>query len=425
MPDAGKAACPSEMFLRLSGMQLPSSSSRPSDRHLADRPRWPWIALGAWALLAAASVALNTGDPGATGDVGDLLIGPLVGGYAVVGALVCTRRDGRVVGGLLLAVALGGTVAAALYGYGLRAAVSAWMPAWDWALWMAAWLGRPFVMALLLFLPLLFPSGRLPSPRWRIVAAIGVVLIAALTMNNAIEADRGPNWIDSAGRLLRPLVRVLDPTFVLLVCVAIGGLVLRVRRARGVERAQLKWFVYATFLLGIGLILREISLAVERPPGPIDAVGSTITNVMALLGLPVAIGVAVLRHRLYAIDVVIRRTIVYSVLSVTLGGAYLACVLVLRELAQPLAGESGLAVAVSTLAVAALFRPARTWIKTAVDRRFYRARYDASRTLEGFGERLPREIDADAVIGDLCAVVHQTLHPTHVSIWLLDPEKRR
>ena len=140
-------------------------------------------------------------------------------------------------------------------------------------------------------------------------------------------------------------------------CVAISGLVLRLRRARGVERAQLKWLVYAALLLGTGLILLEIAKAVERPPGPIHAVGSTLTDVMLLVGLLVAIGVAVLRYRLYDIDVVIRRTIVYSVLSATLGGAYLACVLVLRELSQPLAGESGLAVAVSTLAVACSVPP--------------------------------------------------------------------
>jgi hypothetical protein len=415
-------------------MQPPSSSTEPSDRHLVDRLRWPWMVLGVWVLLAAASVALNAGDPDATG-VFALLRGPLLGGYAVVGALVCTRRDGRVVGGLMLAVALSGTVAAALHGYGMRAGFAPGWPAWDWALWLGAWLAAPFDLLLLLFLPLVFPSGRLPSPRWRIVAALGVVLIAAFTMNNAIRAEYGPDWFDPAGPLLRALVGVLSPMFLLLVCVAIGGLVLRLRRARGVERAQLKWLVYAALLLATGLILLEISFRVEEipfrvegpsgGPGPIHAVGSTLTDVMLLVGLPVAIGVAVLRYRLYDIDVVIRRTIVYSVLSAMLGGAYLACVLVLRELWQPLAGESGLAVAVSTLGVAVLFRPARTWVGAAVDRRFYRGRYDTARTLSAFGARLQHEFDADTVSRDMRAVVHETLHPTHVSVWLLDPKKRR
>ena len=411
-------------------MRLPSASIPSSDRVLAGRSRWPWIALGVWVLLAAASVALNSGDPGATGDVSHVFIGPLFGGYAVVGALVCTRRDGRVVGGLMLAAALSGTVAAVLHGYGLRAVLTAGWPAWDWALWLADWLGAPdwiaapAAMLLPLFLPLVFPSGRLPSPRWRIVAALGVVLIAANTVSAAVQAEWGPDWIHSTDPLLHTLDNVGLTTFGLLVCVGIGGLVLRLRRARGVERAQLKWLVYASLLLATGIILLAISIAVERPPGPIYAVGSRLTDVMLLVGLPVAIGVAVLRYRLYDIDVVIRRTIVYSVLSATLGGAYLSCILGLREITQPLAGESGIAVAVSTLAVAALFRPARTTIQTWVDRRFYRGRYDASRTLETFSERLAHEVDADAVIGDMRAVINDTLRPAHISVWLRLPERR-
>ena len=411
--------------MRLFSAPLPSS-----DRILAGRPRWPWIALGAWVMLAGACVALNSGDPGATGDVSRVFIGPLFGGYAVVGALVCTRRDGRVVGGLMLAVALSGTGAAVLHGYGLRAVLTAGWPAWDWALWLASWIAAPFTMLLLLFLPLVFPSGRLPSPRWRIVAAIGVALIAANTVSAAVQAEWGPSWIHSTGPLLRTLDNVGITTFGVLVCVGIGGSVLRLRGARGVARAQLKWLVYAALLLATGLILLEISFRVEIsfstevPRRPIYAVGSTLTNVMQLVGLPVAIGVAVLRYRLYDIDVVIRRTIVYSVLSATLGGAYLACILVLGELTHPLTGESGVAVAGSTLAVAALFRPARTAIKTSVDRRFYRGRYDAARTLQSFSERLPHEVDADAVITDMRAVVNDTLQPAHISIWLRARERR-
>jgi hypothetical protein len=412
------------MPVRLDAMQLASSSSRPRDCRLAERPRWPWIVLGAWALLVATSVALNAGDPDATGDVTNLLIGPLFGAYAVVGALVCTRRDGRVVGGLMLAVALSGTLAAALHGYGLRAVLTAGWPAWDWALWLAEWIAAPFAMMLLLFLPLVFPSGRLPSPRWRIVAAIGVVLIAANTISSAIKSEWVTDWLDPTDSLLRTMDSVLASTFIVLVCVSTGSLVLRLRRARGVERAQLKWLVYAALLLAAGLLL-EISLQVEPSADPIFQVGQAITRVMELLGLPVAIGVAVLRYRLYDIDVVIHRTIVYSVLSATLAGAYLACTLVLREVTEPLTGDSGLAVAVSTLAVAALFRPARRRIGAAVDRRFYRGRYDTARTLNAFGARLQHELDADTVSRDMRAVVHETLHPTHVSIWLVDPTNRR
>ena len=202
-----------------------------------------------------------------------------------------------------------------------------------------------------------------------------------------------------------------------------GGLVLRLRHARGVEREQLKWLVYATVLLAIGLTLAGLSGVVQWPG--LDAVGWTIFLVMVTFGLPAAVGVAVLRHHLYDIDVVIRRTLVYSALSATLGGGYLASILGLQALAQPLTGGSGLAVAASTLAVAALFRPARTLIRTAVDRRFYRSRYDAERTLDDFGQRLRHEVDADAVSRDLSTVVAHTLQPAHVSVWLRVAQRRK
>ena len=235
-------------------------------------------------------------------------------------------------------------------------------------------------------------------------------------------------FADPAGSTLATLAGLANVAFALPVGLAVGGLVLRLRRARGVERQQLKWLAYGALLLGIALTLYAIAAWATRPqlgdlpPGapadaplpenlprrrplfsidvPNDRIGAvfaTILLVTAAFGLPGAVGVAVLRHRLYDIDVVIRRTIVYSILSATLGGAYLACVLALREVAQPLTGESGLAVAASTLAVAALFRPARTWIGAAVDRRFYRAHYDTARTLSAFGARLQHEVDADTV----------------------------
>jgi hypothetical protein len=424
------------MTLRLSdGMQLPNSSSQPSDGDLADRPRWPWIALGAWVLLAAASVGLNAGS-GTSGDSGDLWVGPVMGGYAVVGALVGTRRDGQRIGWLLLAVALGATVDAALAGYGVRGNASGSLPADGIARWLTSWFEEPFILGVVLFLPLLFPSGRLASSRWRIVAAFGVVMLATVVVgeafgNDSIELDGNfsePNPMrlaDPAGPILASLAGLASAAFALPVALAIGGLVLRLRHAQGVERQQLKWLAYAALLLGIGLVLLGISSVFEGPGDErIGTVAWTIFIVTAGLGLPAAVGVAVLRHRLYDIDVVIRRTIVYSILSAILAGAYVASILLLREVAQPLTGDSGIAVAISTLAVAALFRPARTWIGASVDRRFYRAHYDTARTLTAFGVRLRHELDADTVSDDVRAVVHETLHPTHVSIWLLDPKKR-
>ena len=455
------------MSARLSGMQLATSSSRPSDRHVADRPRWPWIVLGAWVLLAAASFALQAGS-GTSMYSGELWVGPVMGGYAVVGALVCTRRDGHRVGWLLLALALGVTADAALAGYGLRGGSFDSLRADSMARWLTSWLRESLMLAAALFLLLLFPNGRLASPRWRIVAGLGVVLIAVVVVGEALgnqvialAPDRvEPNplrFADPAGSTLANLGRLAFVAFAVPLVLAVGGLLLRLRRARGVERLQLKWLAYVALLLGIAFTLygifaeASLHLASDLPDGapdgapvpevrevdrrsvfsigvpndPIGAVLATILLVTTAFGLPAAVGVAVLRHRIYDIDVVIRRTIVYSVLSATLGGAYLACILVLRELAQPLTGDSSIAVAASTLAVATLFRPARTWIGAAVDRRFYRARYDAARTVSAFGARLQHELDADTISRDMRDIVHETLHPTHVSIWLLDPKKRR
>ena len=190
------------------------------------------------------------------------------------------------------------------------------------------------------------------------------------------------------------------------------------RRSHGVERQQLKWFAYVGVLMLAALILSALSL-IGHNLYFVGVIGWSAFLALVTFGLPLAIGTAILRHRLYDIDVVINRTLVYGALTATLGATYLGLVLVIGLTL----GTSNLAIAISTLAVAALFRPLRTRIQAAVDRRFYRRRYDAARTLEEFGGRLRDEIDLDALQRELVSVVGETVQPAQVTLWL--PSERR
>jgi hypothetical protein len=214
----------------------------------------------------------------------------------------------------------------------------------------------------------------------------------------------------------------------------VGAVVVRLRRARGDERQQLKWFAYVAALMATGFAVAALSLAIaaaggwdeDNLPTWLGAFGTVgwMTGLLALvLALPVAIGVSVLKYRLYDIDVVINRTLVYGSVTALLAGAYLGLVLLFQLAFSPVTEGSGLAVALSTLAVAALFRPARNRVQRLVDRRFYRGKYDAQQTLEGFAARLREEVDLDALRGELTGVVAETMQPAHVSLWLREAER--
>jgi hypothetical protein len=247
------------------------------------------------------------------------------------------------------------------------------------------------------FVPLCFPSGRLLSPRWRpvwwfalVTTVVGILTLALAPGHLAVDAsiDNPLGVRGTAQQVLEALADVLPYAIVTTLLLVIASLILRFRRSRGAQRLQLKWFTYAALLPVTALALSGIGewLLPEGPGEIVGAIGWTAFLVASAFGIPIATGIAILRYRLYDIDVVINRTLVYGALTATLLGVYVGSILVLRVLLSPLTGDNELAVAGSTLAVAALFRPARARIQAAVDRRFYRPQVrrhaDAGRVLE-------------------------------------------
>jgi hypothetical protein len=349
-----------------------------------------------------------------------------------VGAILAARRPRNPIGWLALALGF----ALVLYPFvamytatGLFVAPGR-LPWVRQVAWIGNWVWVPAQACIALML-LLFPDGRLPSPRWRPVAwtvgvAGGLTLVAAACHPGTLDVASLVKEADVTARLTNPvglaaLGWLLEPfLLVLLVGEAVGAaaLLLRFRRSRGIERQQLKWVAYAALLFGIqqgGVVLGRLAGLVPDTELAWLEVVDTFTFVFFL----VAIAVAVLRYRLYDIDRLINRTLVYGLLTALLAGVYAGAVLVLGQLFGGIADRPpSWAVAGATLAVAALFQPTRRRIQQAVDRRFNRRKYDASRTVEAFATRLRDQVDLDMLSAELLAVVDQTMEPTRASLWL-------
>jgi hypothetical protein len=343
----------------------------------------------------------------------------MVTAFALVGAIVVVKRPENLVGWSLSLAGSGmlfGGVLAAYAELALFAKPEAQLPAGAAAAAIAQGSWVPLMAGVFLVL-LLFPTGRLPSPRWRLVARLVLFAFAAAWVAVAtaprhldppFEAYESPLAPTSSGLYLVSLFALVG---VVLVGVALAAvnLLLRFRRSRGVERQQFKWLAVTAGLLVVTL---PFAAAFNW-----TAVAGAVFG-LELIALPVAVGIAVLRYRLYDIDLIVRRTLVYGVLSAGLTGVYFGVVLGLQQVFSSFAGASDLAIAGSTLAVAALFRPARTWVQALVDRRFYRRKYDAGRTMADFAARLREEVDLDKLRTELTEVVGETMEPAHVSLWL-------
>jgi hypothetical protein len=344
--------------------------------------------------------------------------------YSTVGALVASRRPENPVGWLLCLFALSEGIQhfSAEYAiYALLAHPNS-LPAGEAMAWTSNWI-LPIIIGLSVSYLLLFPTGRLPSRGWRPLAWLTVVFVLVGVISGAFASGpveglgpiRNPLGIDGFPNVYGAVLNIMAS--VLLVAAA-ASVFMRLRRAKGVERQQVKWFAYAAAATVIGLFLAYVIPTAIDTPLWFERAGYAVL-IAVIPTIPISIGIAILRYRLYDIDIIINRTLVYGSLTTTLVALYFDGIVVLQWGFVSLTGErSTLAVVASTLAIAALFNPLRRRIQGFVDRRFYRSKYDARKTLEAFSAKLRDETDLEALSGDLEGVVRETMQPAYVSLWL-------
>jgi hypothetical protein len=361
--------------------------------------RLAWAVFGLAVLLWMAALALNLSRPQdatLSETTGDLVFALTFLPYGWLGAHVVARQPHHLMGWLLCALGLQGGLTPFAFEYAVLGLVThpGAVPGAAATAWLTFW-AAPILLFLLAGLLLLFPSGRPVSPRWRWVlwlAGIGDLLF--MVSNLSLWPLRGAalQGLEPSGGLILVVYSVGTGAGLVAVLAAVVSLVVRFRRARGIERQQLKWLAYAGALAVLGFpLLVALGSAIY-----LSELAADLLTTVLILPIPVAVCVAVLRYRLYDIDRLINRTLVYGLLTALLGAVYTGAVLVLGDVFGGIGGQPpSLAVAGITLAVAALFRPARGRIQVAVDRRFNRRKYNAAKTIEGFSSRLREELDLD------------------------------
>jgi MFS family permease len=400
-----------------------------------------WLAWSLWALAVVLATLMGLFyllGLSAWGEVPDRappwfapLMALMLVSFSTVGAVIAARRPDNAVGWSLLAIslALGVAFAAQSYAdYSLVADPNS-LPGGAVAVWLSLWTPVPALVAATFFC-LLFPDGRPPSHRWRWVGLLalmgGVLLVLGLSLGPGTLDERNypgarnPVGVEGAGRLLEGTTTVGTGLTLLALLLAVVSMIVRFRRSIGVERQQLKWIVYAGAVAAGGFAL---TLFLSGPLA--NAVFAAAF--LAFIGVPVAAGVAIMRYQLYEIDLLINRTLVYGALTVALVLVYVGSVVLLQSVFRALTGqESQLAVVASTLVIAALFQPLRRRVQGFIDRRFYRRKYDAAKTLAGFNAKLREETDLDRLNAELLSVVRKTMQPTRLSLWLRDsaPDKK-
>jgi hypothetical protein len=394
-----------------------------------------WVALSGSAfslVLVALGLLLGAANRSVQNEIEPYMVNLVVAAlaFSTVGALVAFRQPKNPIGWLLQGVGILYATELFTGNYGVYTLDTApgSLPGGPLAAWLTSWVWIAGG-SLVLFVFLFFPDGRLPSPRWRPVAWL-VLIGAALAVApfafgpGVLEGSSGgsrivnPVGIEGSTKLLDLFERA---SFVLLVPISvalISSFVVRFRRARGDERQQIKWVAYGVALFTLAIVVVSIWPSLDR-----SVVGSVLFLV-GFLAIPSAMALAILRYRLYDIDLVINRTLVYGVLSVTLALVYFGSIALLQGTWIALTGQtSQLAVVASTLLIAALFNPVRHRIKAFIDRRFFRNKYDAAKTLEAFSASLRKQTDLGELNDHLLAVVRETMQPEHVSLWLQSEDR--
>jgi hypothetical protein len=399
-----------------------------------------WLALSLWvfsALLAATTLAIIV--LGVSARVSFLQLGAafnavvISAAFSTVGAVVASRRPKNPIGWIMCAGGLGvalGSLTDAYATYLLFTSPEKQILEAGMSAWVSLWITTAGVNLFLLLL-LLFPDGRLPSRRWRPVVWLVVLNMVTQSTSSAFLTERFIGFRDIGNPFhvaaLHPIEAVYEtyaetPLSILAVLLPAIALVARFWHSRGVERQQLKWFVSSGVVVALTSILISFVVFFLGEENFRSQVLLTILFpllTLALCGIPVSIGIALLRYRLYEIDILINRTLVYGSLTVVLAASYEGGIVMLQHLFVALTGqESRLAVVASTLVIAALFEPLRRRIQDFVDRRFYRRKFDAAKTLDAFGTRLRQETDIQTINDDLIMVVRETIQPAHVSLWL-------
>jgi hypothetical protein len=391
--------------------------------------RAAWLAWPLWALIVA-GICLGF----LLWPVSEVALVPLVLStavpFATVGAFVGSRRPYNPVGWLF--VAFGASAAIRFTGsqYATYALLThpGSLPGGDFIASFAVHLWHPG-LGFLVFSFLLFPDGRLPSPRWRIVAWVSAISCLSALISGMLEYEFlykytwpedmsfvKPLFTGSVAELAATVFWYSSMVILAMLFVSGGSLVLRLRRSVGEERQQLKWVVYAVALLAFAVPSTILVIIVVQS---LESVRVFFALLFPLI--PISVGIAILRYRLYDIDLIINRTLVYGTLTVTLALVYAGGVAVTEAIFRTLTGQEQqeqLTIVISTLVIAALFTPLRRRIQSFIDRRFYRRKYDARKTLEAFSATLRDETDLDALSDDLVGVVRDTMQPAHVGLWL-------